>query len=128
MQTQQNNFRSVSKWWEEGKRHIKVFTKLFTRVDTTAQQQKKCSLKRLLRNIYTKIDAKPHLQNLANKLKSELKQIEIKEVQWAKTRAKLTWELEGKKCTKYFFQKLEKRKNASQAILSLKNTLNGKYL
>ena len=97
-------------------------------MDTTAQQQKKCSLKRLLRNIYTKIDAKPHLQNLANKLKSELKQIEIKEVQEAKTRAKMTWELEGKKCTKYFSQKLEKRKNADQVILSLKNRLDGKYL
>ena len=87
-----------------------------------------CSLKRRLPNIYTKIDAKPHLQNLADKLKNELKQIEMKEAQGAKIRAKITWELEGEKCTKYFFQKLEKRKNADQAILSHKSRQNGKIL
>ena len=126
-QTQQNDFRSISEWWEEGRQHIKAFTKLFTRADTTAQQQKKCSLKRRLRNIYTKIDANPHLQNLAYKLKNELKQIEMKKAQGAKICAKMTWELEGKKRNKYFFQKLEK-KNADQAILSLKSKQNGKRL
>ena len=25
-QTQQNDFRSISEWWEEGEQHIKVFT------------------------------------------------------------------------------------------------------
>ena len=68
-QTQKNYFRLVSEWWEEGKQYIKAFIKLYTRQNTTAQQQKKYSLKRRLRNIYTKIDAKPQLQNLADKLK-----------------------------------------------------------
>ena len=54
-----------------------AFTKLYTGADTTAQQQKKCNLKRRLRNIYKKIDAKPHLQNLTDELKNELKQIEM---------------------------------------------------
>ena len=102
-QTQQKDFRSIPEWWEEGKQNIKAFTKLYTRADTTAQQQKKCSLKRRLRNIYTKIDANPHLQNLADRLKNELKQIEMKKAQGAKIRTKITWELEGEKCTKYFF-------------------------
>ena len=127
-QTQQNDLRSISEWWEEGKQHIKAFTKLYTRADTTAQQQKKCSLKRRLRNIYTKIDAKLHLQNFADKLKNELKQIEMKKAEGAKIREKITWELEGEKCIKYFFQKLEQRKNADQAILSLKSRQNGKNL
>ena len=120
MQTQQNNFRSISEYWEERKQQ--------TRADTTAQQQKKCSLKICLRNIYAKIDGKPHLKNLADKLKNELKQIELKEIQGAKKCANLAWELEGEKCTKYLFQKLEKRKNADQAIVSLKNRQNGKIL
>ena len=128
MGTQQNNFRSISEWWEEKKKHIKVFTKLYTRADTTAQQQKKFSLKERLRNIYTMIDAKMHLQNLTNKLKSELKQIEMKEAQGAKLHTKITWELEGEKCTKYFLQKLEKRKNADQARHSLKSRQNGRIL
>ena len=72
-------------------------------------------LKRLLRN-----NAKLHFQNLADKFASELKQIEMKEAPRVKIRAKIIWELEGKKCNKYFFQKLEKRKNACQDILALK--------
>ena len=40
----------------------------------------------------------------------------------------MTWELKGEKCTKYFFRKLEKRKNAGQAILSLKSRRNGKII
>ena len=68
------------------------------------------------------------MKNLADKLKNELKQIELKEIQEAKKRANLAWELEGEKCTKYIFQKLEKRKNADQAIVSLKNRQNGKIL
>ena len=127
-QTQQKDFRSISEKREEGKQHSKTFTKLYTRGNTTAQQQEKCSLKRRLRNIYTKIDAKRHLQNLADKLKNKLKQIEMKEAQGVKIHSKMTWELEGEKCTKYFFQKLEKRKNAVQAILSLKSRQNGKIL
>ena len=74
-----------------------------------------------MRNIYTKIE-------VADKLKSELKQIEIKKAQGVKIRAKVTWELESETCTKYFFKKLAKRKNADQAILSLKSKQNGKIL
>ena len=97
-------------------------------MDTTAQQQKNCSLKRPLRNIYTKIDATPDLQNLTDKLKNDLKQIEMKEAQGTKIRVRLTWELEDEKYIKYFFQKTEKRKNADQAILSIKSRQNGKIL
>ena len=127
-QARQKDFRSISEWWEEGKQHIQDFTKLYTRADTTSQPQKKRSVKRRLRKIYTKIDANPHLPNIADKLKNELKQIEMKEAQGAKIRANITLELEGEKCTKYFFQKLEKRKNADQAILFLKIRQNAKIL
>ena len=40
-QTPQNDFRTISEWWEEGKKHIKAFTKLFTRASTTEQESKK---------------------------------------------------------------------------------------
>ena len=50
--TQKNAFRSISEWWEEEKQHIKAFTKLYTRADTTAQQQKKCILKRHMEHLY----------------------------------------------------------------------------
>ena len=52
----------------------------------------------------------------------------MKEAHGAKIRAKIrSQELEGK-CTKYFFQKLEKKKNADQAILPLKSRQNNKIL
>ena len=52
----------------------------------------------------------------------------MKKAQGANIRAKITWELNGEECTKYFFQKLEKRKNADQTIISLKRRQNGKIL
>ena len=52
----------------------------------------------------------------------------MKEAQGAKIRGKVTWELEGEKCNKYFSQKLEKRKNADQTTLFLKSRKNGKIL
>ena len=68
------------------------------------------------------------MQNPAHKLKNELKQIEMKEAQRAKICAKIIWELEDEKCTKYFFQKLEQRKNGNQAIFSLKSRQSDKVL
>lgn len=59
-----------------------------------------------------RVDAEPHLQNQVDKLKNKLKQIEIKETQGVKIRAKITWEHEGEKFIKHFFKKLGKRKNA----------------
>ena len=53
----------------------------------------------------------------------------MKEAHGAKIRAKIrSQELEGNKCTKYFFQKLEKKKNADPAILHLKSRQNNKIL
>ena len=45
-----------------------------------------------------------------DKLKNELKQIEMKETQGAKIRTKTPWELEGEMFTKYFFAKARKKK------------------
>ena len=69
METKQNDFRSISEWREQGKQQIKGFTKFYSRAGIIAQEQKKCSLKKRLRRIYKKIDAKPHLQDPADKLK-----------------------------------------------------------
>ena len=60
--------------------------------------------------------------------RNELEQVEMNKAKQAKIHARINWETEGEKCTKYFLQKLEKRKNADQAILSLKKQTNGKIL
>ena len=44
-----------------------------------------------------------HLQDLVDKFKSKLKQIEMKEAQGAKIHGKTAWMLKAEKHTKYFF-------------------------
>ena len=66
-------------------RNGEAFTNLYTGVGTTKPLQKKCRPNR--RSIYTKIAAQPLLQNIADKLENEFKQIQMKETQVAKMRA-----------------------------------------
>ena len=67
----------------------------FTLEKIQQHNNKKVQLKRRLQKIYIKIDAKSHLQNLADKLKNKLKQMEMKEAQVVKVRAKTTLELDS---------------------------------
>ena len=126
--SQKHCFQSVSQWWENGKKHVKDFTKLYTRAATEKQKKQKTSLERRLRNIYRKIDAKPELKQTAQMLKTQLFNIELKEAQGAKIRCRLQFELEGEKCNKFFFQKMVKRKHANQDMLSIKRIKDGKIL
>ena len=126
--SQKQCFDSISEWWEKGKKHVKDFTKLYTRATTEKQTKRKASLEKRLRNIYRKIDRKPELQTMANSIRSQLFQIELKEAQGAKVRSRLRCELEGEICTKFFFAQMEKRKNAKQDMLSIKRIKDGKIL
>ena len=126
--TQKHCFHSVSQWWEKGKKHVKDFTKLYTRAATKKQNKRKTSLEKRLRNIYRKIDTRPELQKTAQILRTQLFNIESKEAQGAKVRSRLQLELEGEKCNKFFFQKMTKRKNANQDMLSIKRIKDGKML
>lgn len=65
-----------------------------------------------LPNIYRKIDTKPELKQTAQNLRTQLYNIELKEAQGAKNRSRLQYELQGERCTNFFFQQMEKRKNA----------------
>ena len=81
-------YDSVGEWWEEGKKEIKKFTKYFCKNKTAEQNKRKNSIRKRLRNIYKKIKEKPELQNMANNLKGQLYEIEVKEAEGAKIRAK----------------------------------------
>ena len=115
------SFNNIIEWWEEGKEHLRTFIKAYTRTTTAKQNKRKNSLKKRLRNLFKKVAENEHLQKIIDKYKSELFQIELKEAQGAKIRTKVKWELEGEKCNKFFFEKLEKKKDANQAIFSLKS-------
>ena len=62
-----------------------------------------------------------------DKFQDELKQIEMMEAQGAKIRPKNTWELEGEKCTKHFFHKVEKKRMQIRLYFPLKVGKKAKY-
>ena len=126
-QEQKQGFESVSEWWEYGKKHIRDFTKIYTRASTAQKNKRKNSLLKRLRNTYSKIHTNPNLQITINNLRSQLYQIELEEAQGAKIRAKIQHELQGEKCSKLFFSEMEKRKDVQQTMLSL-NSEKGKLL
>ena len=126
--SQKHCFSSVSQWWEKGKKHVRDFIKLYTRANTKKTNKRKTSLEKRLRNIYKKIHNKPELQKKADHLRSELFKIELQIAQGAKVRSRLRLELEGERCTKFFFQQVEKHKNSKQDMLSINRIKDGKLL
>ena len=85
-------------------------------------------MEKRLRKIYKKIHNKPELQKKADHLRSELFKIELQIAQGAKVRSRLRLELEGERCTKFFFQQVEKHKNSKQDMLSINRIKDGKLL
>ena len=71
------------------------------------------------------------MQNLVDKLKNELKQIEMKEAQVVKVRAKTTLELDSEIVYKIFFPKTREKKECRSGYSLGKTTkylkLNKKY-
>ena len=126
--SQKHCFSSVSQWWEKGKKHVRDFTKQYTRESTKELNNRKTSLEKRLRNIYKKIHRRPELQTMANNLRSELFKIELHMAQGAKVRSRTRLELEGERCTKFFFQQIEKHKNSKQVMLSTNRITDGKLL
>ena len=51
--SQKHCFSSISQWWEKGKKHVRDFTKLYTRATTKELNKRKTSLEKRL--IYKKI-------------------------------------------------------------------------
>ena len=126
--SQKHCFSSVSQWWEKGKKHVRDFTKQYTRESTKELNNRKTSLEKRLRDIYKKIHRRPELQTMANNLRSELFKIELHMAQGAKVRSRTRLELEGERCTKFFFQQIEKHKNSKQVMLSTNRITDGKLL
>ena len=68
------------------------------------------------------------MQNLADKLKNELKQIEMKEAPGAKIPAKITWELEGESVLNIFSNSQKKERMQIRLYFLLKVGKTAKYL
>ena len=76
-------------------------------------------LKKRLRNLYRKENFKPEIKSLINNLQDELYSIESKQVRGAKIRASIRLDLEGEKCSKYFFKILERQHMQNEAVSEL---------
>ena len=90
-----------------GKKRVRDFTKIYTRATTKELNKRKTNLEKRLRNIYKNIHRRPELQTMANNLRSELFKIELYIAQEAKIRSRICFELDGERCTKFFFNKLK---------------------
>ena len=65
---------------------------------------------------------------MANNLRPKLFKIELHLAQGAKTRSRIRSELDGERCTKFFFQQIEKHKNSKHDMLSMNRINDGKFL
>ena len=65
---------------------------------------------------------------MANNLRPKLFQIELHMARGAKTRSRIRTELNGERCTKFFFQQIEKHKNSKHDMLSINRINDGKLL
>ena len=61
---------------------------------------------------------------MVNTLKSQLFHLESDFIEGATIRNKISWELDGEKCTKEFFMKLDKRREADETMNKIR-TENG---
>ena len=107
---------------------LRGFTILYTRATTKELNKRKTSLEKRLRNIYKKVHRRPELQTMANDLRSELFKIELYIAQGAKICSRIRIELDGERCTKFFFQQIEKHQNSKQDMLSIYRINDGKLL
>ena len=119
LKTKQNNYYSLSDWWEYTKIKIKVTSRRFSKNSTTQENIRISRLKKRLRNLYKKENFKPDLQPFINNLQDELYSLESKQARGAKIRANIRWDLEGEKCSKSFINILERQHMQNQTISEL---------
>ena len=79
LKTKQNNYYSLSDWWEYTKIKIKVTARRFSKNSTTQENIRISRLKKRLQNLYKKENFKPDLQPFINNLQDELYSLESKQ-------------------------------------------------
>ena len=115
----QGNSSSISDWWENTKIKIKQTARGFSKNSTTQENIRISRLKKRLRNLYKKENFKPEIRPFINNLQDELYSLESKQARGAKIRANIRWDLEGEKCSKSFFNILERQHMQNQTISEL---------
>ena len=119
LKRKQDNFSSLSDWLEYRKIKFKQTARRFSKNSTTQENIRISRLKKRLRNLYKKENFKPEIRPFINNLQDELYSLESKQAKSAKIHANIRWDLEGEKCSKSFFNILERQHLQNQTISEL---------
>jgi len=112
-------FDSILDWWEQGKTLIKKRSIAFAVEAKRANNAIISSLQKRLRNAHNKLHARPDLKPLINNLTQELREKISQDAQGHIVRTKTIWEVEGERCTRSFFQSLEKKQITEKSITAV---------
>ena len=88
-------------WWEMGKLILQENTIYYSTQKNNRKNAHISSLRKRLRNLEKK-SSPQNYQKIKLEIRTKMKIYEEQEAKCACARAKLTWEREGEKCTKFF--------------------------
>ena len=110
-QARKSSFSNLLKWWDSGKKAIKALSIAFSKQKSKTKNKITKSLYKRLRNAQNQ--AKP---SLIFKLKSKLREREVKAAQEHYLSLRIKWMEEGEDCTKYFLNLQSKSKDTSKVF------------
>ena len=118
----QNNFPSLSDWWELGKHKIKDLTITYCTKKANERRAERALLSRLAEHLKAQVDLGrlsclgPYQSTLA-----ELSRFDLEAARGAQIRSRIKWVEEGERSSAYFFR-LEKKRSADRRISALRET------
>ena len=121
-QRSQNNFPSLSDWWELGKQKIKDLTIGYCTKKAKERRAERALLSRLADHLKFHVDLGrmsclgPYQSTLA-----ELGRFDLEAARGAQVRSRVRWVEEGEKSSAYFFR-LEKKRSADRRISALRES------
>ena len=118
----QNNFPSLSDWWELGKHKIKDLTIGYCSKKAKERRAERALLSHLAEHLKAQVDLGrlsvlgPYQSTLA-----ELSRFDLKAARGAQVRSRIRWVEEGERSSAYFFR-LEKKRSADRHISVLRES------
>lgn len=118
----QNNFPSLSDWWELGKFKIKHLTIGYCSKKAKERRAERALLSRLADHLKSHVDLGrlsclgPYQSTLA-----ELSRFDLEAARGAQVRSRIRWVEEGERSSAYFFR-LEKKRSADRRISALRES------
>ena len=118
-QTKYNNFDDPLAWWDKAKQHFKNIAIRCAKIRGKAKRHEKFQLECKLEKLQEKSKS-GSAQDIEEYLlaKEKLRQLELKDLEATKIRAKAQFMEEGERSTRYFYS-LEKSRKADQTIHTL---------